>query len=477
MDAARQPPTLPRRLASVLVLVLCGLLLVRLFVVEPYEVPTGSMAPAILGCHRAGRCSRCGAWVVVGRPPDNATPRPHAYAYAACPNCGCNHLELDQAPEAAGDELLVNKTVFMFRRPRRWELIVFRLFGKTFVKRVIGLPGEIVEIIAGDVYINHELARKSLDEARAMRILVFDNTCQPEPDGWRLRWETTPGQPGPHPLAGSELHLDGMRRSDDYEYVTYRQYLLEERKCAAIRDEYAYNGADQRAAVPVHDFLLECDVEARDGDGYVALSLSDGLDTLVAEIPAGTATQPRPLVLRAPTRGEGGLARPTQAPGTVYAVAPLTPLPPSKSHHLEMAFVDRRLTLAIDGSCPLAPVDLPPAVRRDEVVRPVTLGARGVRAVVNGFRLYRDVHYTQAGRNAVGGKGVQLSADQYFVLGDNSPSSDDSRFWPDGGAVPADSLVGKPFLVHLPTRVATWEVLGSRWQARVPDWARMHWLR
>ena len=35
-----------------------------------------------------------------------------------------------------------------------------------------------------------------------------------------------------------------------------------------------------------------------------------------------------------------------------------------------------------------------------------------------------------------------LGSDQYFVLGDNSPRSEDSRFWPDDGAVGASAMVG-----------------------------------
>src|SRR5436309_11678506 len=53
-----------------------------------------------------------------------------------------------------------------------------------------------------------------------------------------------------------------------------------------------------------------------------------------------------------------------------------------KTYHVELAFVDRRLTLAIDGSCPFPPVDFPRAERREGVERPVKVGARGVRAVV-----------------------------------------------------------------------------------------------
>jgi signal peptidase I len=140
---------------------------------------------------------------------------------------------------------------------------------------------------------------------------------------------------------------------------------------------------------------------------------------------------------------------------------------------VELAFVDRRLTLALDGKAVLGPVDLPAADRRPGVVRPVVLGARGVRAVVRNFRLFRDIHYTSAGPNGGPNKAVHLGPEQYFVLGDNSPNSQDSRFWPGGGAVPAHSLLGKPFVVHLPGRVTGGDDTRAVGGA---DWSRVRWL-
>jgi len=58
-----------------------------------------------------------------------------------------------------GDHVFVNKVVYKLRKPLRGEVIVF-LFPentrKTFVKRLIGLPGERVRIYEGRVYINGE---------------------------------------------------------------------------------------------------------------------------------------------------------------------------------------------------------------------------------------------------------------------------------------------------------------------------------
>ncbi len=53
------------------------------------------------------------------------------------------------------------------------------------------------------------------------------------------------------------------------------------------------------------------------------------------------------------------------------------------------------------------------------------------------------------------GKPIQLASDEYFLLGDNSPASDDSRFFPaieghQPGAVPADQIVGRVMLVLWP---------------------------
>jgi signal peptidase I len=53
------------------------------------------------------------------------------------------------------------------------------------------------------------------------------------------------------------------------------------------------------------------------------------------------------------------------------------------------------------------------------------------------------------------GKPIQLGMDEYFVLGDNSPASDDSRFFPavEGyqvGAVPKDQIIGRVMCVLWP---------------------------
>lgn len=57
-----------------------------------------------------------------------------------------------------GDNLLVDKLSYRLKEIERYDIVVFRYrTGEYFIKRVIGLPGETVQIIGGEVYINGEL--------------------------------------------------------------------------------------------------------------------------------------------------------------------------------------------------------------------------------------------------------------------------------------------------------------------------------
>lgn len=59
-----------------------------------------------------------------------------------------------------GDMVLVNRIVYNATRPKRGDIIVFKPKGNEnshyYIKRIIGLPGETVEIIENRVYINGE---------------------------------------------------------------------------------------------------------------------------------------------------------------------------------------------------------------------------------------------------------------------------------------------------------------------------------
>ncbi len=65
-----------------------------------------------------------------------------------------------------GDILLVNRLVYNARKPGRGDIIAFKPDGNEnahyMVKRIVGLPGEKVQIQDGQVYINDEILVKDI---------------------------------------------------------------------------------------------------------------------------------------------------------------------------------------------------------------------------------------------------------------------------------------------------------------------------
>jgi signal peptidase I len=149
----------------------------RAFVIEAFVIPTGSMAPGLHGLHGEHRCAVCNYPFAYGiresvkdaRGSIKMAGTLHATAgfTVRCPNCGWDrdgNSNLNSSKETAvvagsGDRILVLKWPYDIGGPvlgpKRWDVVVFKdpQDGDTnFIKRLLGLPGEVLEIISGDIY-------------------------------------------------------------------------------------------------------------------------------------------------------------------------------------------------------------------------------------------------------------------------------------------------------------------------------------
>ena len=63
------------------------------------------------------------------------------------------------------DHLILEKITYRFKEPKRFEIVVFRPYDKEeetyYIKRVIGLPGEKIQIKNGEIFINDEVLEDS----------------------------------------------------------------------------------------------------------------------------------------------------------------------------------------------------------------------------------------------------------------------------------------------------------------------------
>ncbi len=476
-QASRQAPRAPsastaRLTVELLLGLMIAILIVRLFVAEAYVVPTGSMAPTLLGRHRQVTCLGCGKSYVVGIDELGGSPR------GICPRCGDRERSDTPSLVRGGDRVLVQKFVQDFRPARRWEVAVFRFPEdptQAYVKRVVGLPGESVRIAEGDVHVNGRIARKTLEQFHAMRILVHEAGRWSGESTLTARWQPRGGasgalQTGWTMHGGQFLHEPSDRARGHDDWLVYHHWDPVKNRPGPVRDFYEYDGEEGRAENEVEDLALVARVELSAQVQRLSLRLRSHGSWFEIRLPVG----------------KPGAAELFQDGRLQSAVTLHEPFPAGTTFprevELEAAVVDRRVQVAVDGRLVLTPHDFESSNQdAPQADAPIALGVMGGEAAVRALEVYRDIYYTSyltaAPIVARGvGEEVKLNAGEYFMLGDNSPVSCDSRFWNASPVVPSSLMLGKPFLVHLPGDLVPFEVLG-RSICWVPDPRRIRYIQ
>jgi signal peptidase I len=491
----------------------------RAFVMEAFRIPTGSMADTLKGAHFRLACQECGykySYGFVprefGLPEDTVPSLDAPLPITRCPSCGrypprlkcrrcgqtydtrtlmnengfrrnrsspdevpmfpsrcprCNgELMSDELmPVANGDRILVLKCIYQFFEPKRWDVVVFKNPPEptvNYIKRLIALPGEKVQIIDGDVYINDQIARKPPKVQKELWMLVYDNDYQPvRPDRgafkngvWRQpfrnvgdsQWVTTDNDDP------TEFRLDSP--GDQVNSLFYDTAIGN-----SFRTIYAYNDVNFYGNMPYCSDLMvrfHCLAEGSKGNIGIALTKHETIYRAKVDFDSGT------LVV---TKQEQG----TEPVDLVQM--PVKQHPAGKQVFVKFALVDRQVVFEYDGTTWTHDLGrgLPniEVAREDTEPRVEIFGSGSL--TLSHVAIFRDTYYTEMryGNSGEYGRATKdpfvLDKNQFFVLGDNSPNSEDCRWWEQPGLanaglpeyrvgiVPRDYLVGKALFVYWPS--------------------------
>jgi signal peptidase I len=70
---------------------------------------------------------------------------------------------------AHGDRILVNKLAYRSREPEKGDIVAFKMGLKTIVKRVVSVPGDVVEVRDGALYCNGKAFGSNLNSHNPRR--------------------------------------------------------------------------------------------------------------------------------------------------------------------------------------------------------------------------------------------------------------------------------------------------------------------
>ncbi len=175
----------------------------RAFLIEAFVIPTGSMANGLSGEHFRLTCACCGQEWVYGLQKSESSgviglnPKPVIPQGAICPNCNYPYASEYRSLPAArpvqisgGDRVLVMKYIYELRNPQPWDVVVFKNpqnNRQNYIKRLIGRPGETIEIVHGDIFVKcpgetqFQIRRKPQHAQQVLWHLFYDNDHCPDP--------------------------------------------------------------------------------------------------------------------------------------------------------------------------------------------------------------------------------------------------------------------------------------------------------
>ncbi len=456
----------------------------RGFVLEGFVIPTGSMAPTLLGQHIRVRSDASGyAYTADGGSVfENGAP-PTARAPLVDPMVtrqfamGETELGNLRAQVVGGDRVLVLKYVPWVFQPKRWDVVVFKNppdpigDSQNYIKRMVGMPSQSLLLIDGDVFTGAQdaapdalrIERKPEMIQRAIWQPVWASDWAPVDlkklqETWRRPWPGpafTPAGENKSAWVAGDARVWKWPTSNATQLAWSAQYF-------PVTDWNAYNVWRRSSEFPMSDIRATAALEFDQPEKATA---SFVLNTRGLCITAAVSNATKSIDVTVQTAG------PATEPARTLAQGHATLSSEQKFLDIEFWHVDQAVWLFVNGAKELCiPYEftnagttpemrlvasgIDPARYRNDPVSTKPAGIQsmmwnfsGSPVTVRNMKIDRDLYYqpgvllsgnqTPTNGSTILGKAfatdiddpARLGPTDYLMLGDNSPASRDGRFW------------------------------------------------
>jgi len=354
-------------------------LLIRHFCVEAFRIPTSSMEPTLYGV----------------------------------------------TPERSGDRILVNKVGYFFEEPGRWDVVVFKYplnRSRNYIKRVVGVGGDSLDIRGGDIWANDEIQRKP---ARVQAALWQDVFELKRAAAGALDRRYGAGDPG---------ELDGKAMVDLIEFRDAEGVMQFDGRALVV--DAVQHGEPAWVALPDKNgagaYLSHDDRMNEIGDLRVQSTVTvDPASTGALWLRVGPLDSR--FKLRLPVAGgklEVLYSTEFEDETTPISEAAQVDIPAltGRTVQLEAAHLDGTVTLLLDGAELFRYAYLPPAAAHDIARWDGTpaFGFEKFAGSISALQVHRDIHYLRENPDRLP---YDVPKGHFLMLGDNSAHSKDGRLW------------------------------------------------
>lgn len=406
-------------------------LIVRQTAKQPFRISGNSMTGSLYGHHAVVLCPGCNIQHRI-EPVHAGTPND-----VLCPNCHARLPLKSAAKSIEGDLVLVDSEPLQRRGPQRGEIVSARdpeAPDRLVVKRVVGLPGDTIGLRDGELLINGTVA-SHMDVMPSNSIGVMSHTSMKTVYDDRFRrdgqsrwasehqdWQLTP--------SGFETEVTSPRTA----WLTYKHENFHPgTEPGVIYDDDVFNTSVSRSLNVVHSVLLTADMRAH-GNGAILLRCVRGDASMVCEyqlsrrawIVQAAATN---LTAAKTTASDDLLpTSPEQENRTQTSVHSAPEIAGDGWDRLAISMFLQPDHLRCQANDDVLDIELHPGFAAGRAV--ISIGARQSPTKVTNIVLRRPPFISVDQPSPARFRQTTLAEDEYFLLGDNSVISRDSRHWP-----------------------------------------------